>query len=56
MWPANLKFDVTLNIPWPTVIAHTWYHRQANTRDKDRCSWFCWGSELTYSGREWYVR
>jgi len=56
VWPANLKFDVTLNVNWNTVIAHTWYARQAATRDKDRCSWFCWGAELTYSGREWYVR
>jgi len=56
VWPANLKFNVALNLPWPRAFAHMWYARQAANRDKDRCTWFCWGSELTYSGREWYVR
>jgi hypothetical protein len=55
-WPAGLKFDVTLNLDWASVIPHLWYARELTNRDKDRCSWFCWVSELTYSGREWYVR
>ena len=55
-WPANLKFDVTLNINWPVAISHMWYARELATIDKDRCSWFCWNNEPTYSGREWYVR
>jgi hypothetical protein len=55
-WPATLKFDVTLNLDWARVIPHMWYARQAANRNKDRCTWFCWDTELTYSGREWYVR
>ena len=55
-WPAGIKFDVTLNLNWSQTIAHMWYTREDSTRDKDRCSWFCWVNEPTYSGREWYVR